>query len=114
VAAEPGGALELVAPASLVVGDRAGVEVRAHGLAGGELPVLVTPLSEGTPVEVVRGRLLRADAKVTGDDLVWRVPIVARTPGTAVFRVRMLSYSCQERCKARRQEQAIVVRVQRR
>jgi hypothetical protein len=58
-------------------------------------PLLVTPASEGDAIEVVRGRLLRADAEdEASDPLVFRIPIVARAVGTATLRVRVRGYVC--------------------
>ena len=60
-AQEGGGpiAIELRAP-PLHAGDRAELIARVRG--AGVHPLLLTPRSEGTAIEVVRGRLLRAEA----------------------------------------------------
>lgn len=87
-------------PPRLSVGDRAEVIalVRTGERAGA--PMLLTPSSEGSAVEVVRGRLMRGDADPSeGDVLRFRVPIVARTAGTAVVRVRVDGFACEaQRC----------------
>lgn len=82
-------------------------------------PLLVTPTSDGPAIEVVRGRLLRADAedpRVT--PLRFHVPFVASSPGDAVVRVRVDGWSCvssgegqPERCHTVRTEAAITLTV---
>ncbi|MBX3269037.1 MAG: hypothetical protein KF729_02180 [Sandaracinaceae bacterium] len=102
--------VELEAPPALRRGDRTEIVVRVRG--AGEHPVLVTPSSEGTAIEVVRGRLMRADAAdARAEVLELRVPIVARDAGTAVVRVRVAGYACAARCRAVRAEASLVVEV---
>jgi hypothetical protein len=63
-------------------------------------PLLLTPSVEGSAVEVVRGRLLRSDAKrVDARHLRFDVPVVARSEGTAIFRVELATYVCEQRCR---------------
>lgn len=65
-----------------------------------ELPLLLTPKIEGAAVELVRGRLLRSDAKRTEQGhLRFELPVVARTRGTAILRVTVITYVCSERCQ---------------
>ena len=65
-----------------------------------DLPLLLTPRIEGAAVELVRGRLLRSDAKwVEHGRLRFEVPVVARTEGTAILRVNVMTYVCSETCK---------------
>lgn len=67
---------------------------------GGDLPLLLTPRIEGAAVELVRGRLLRSDAKqLSGGRLRFEVPVVARSEGTAILRVSVLTYACSETCQ---------------
>ena len=102
--------VELRGPDNLRAGDTAEILVIVRGAS--RHPLLVTPRSEGTAVEVVRGRLLRADAlDPNADALELRVPIVARAPGTAVVRVRASGYACHERCRAIEAEASLVLRV---
>jgi len=98
-------------PARLVAQSAAEVIAEVEVPAGGR-PVLLTPTSEGTAVEVVRGRLLRADAdEVRPNVLRFRIPIVAHAPGTAVLRVRVLAYACDRRCRAVEGDSVVVLRV---
>lgn len=65
-----------------------------------DLPLLLTPRIEGAAVELVRGRLLRSDAKLLeGGRLRFAVPVVARSEGTAIFRVNVMTYVCTEACQ---------------
>jgi hypothetical protein len=63
-------------------------------------PLLLTPHIEGNAVELVRGRLLRADGKL--DDathLRFELPVVARSEGTAILRVDLMTYLCDPVCR---------------
>lgn len=102
--------VEIDAPPALRRGDRTEIVARVSG--AGDLPILVTPTSEGTAVEVVRGRLLRSDA-VSPDAAVLelRIPIVARDAGTAVMRVRVSGYACEARCRAVSAEASVILEV---
>lgn len=109
--------LALTPPAREIrVDDRFEVELRL-GLPEGEgdspLPLLVTPSAEGNAVEVVRGRLLRADAEdPAAHPLVLRIPLVARRAGTAVVRVRVRTFVCEEgRCEPVLAESSIAISV---
>lgn len=107
--------LVLEPPASLVEGDGAEVIVVARISPPNDLPLLVTPRSEGSAVSVVRGRLLRADAaSPEAADLQFRVPIVAHSAGTSVLRVRAAGWICAERCRQAIAEESVVLRVHRR
>lgn len=102
--------IELVAPETLRAGDRAEIVARIRG--AGPHPLLVTPRSEGTALEVVRGRLLRSDAvDPTAEVLELRIPVVAHLAGTAVVRVSVAGYACEARCRPVRAETSLVVRV---
>ncbi len=102
--------VELRAPDALHQGDRAEVVALVRG--AGAHPLLVTPSSEGTALEVVRGRLLRAEATdPQADTLEFHIPIVANGPGAAVIRVEAAGYACERRCRSVRAEASLVVHV---
>lgn len=104
----------LVAPERLVAGSTAMVVAEVSVPAGGDAPLLLTPTTEGTAVEVVRGRLLRADAERTANGtLRFRIPILAKSPGNSVLRVRVVTYACSRRCRAEEADAFIVLRVDR-
>jgi hypothetical protein len=103
-------AVELRAPERLRAGDRA--EILAEVRHAGPHPLLVTPRSEGTALEVARGRLLRADAvDASVDVLVFRIPVIAHEPGTAVVRVRVAGYACEARCRPIEVDAAVIVNI---
>jgi len=57
---------------------------------------LLTPSVEGEALRVVRGRLLRADARRDADGaLHFAIPVLARSAGTAVLHVQLLAYRCR-------------------
>ncbi len=115
VAQEGSAELVIEPPASLTVGDRASVIAVVRITPPGDRPVLVTPSSEGTAVEVVRGRLLRGDADdPDAEELRFSIPIVARAPGTAVLRVHVSGWACDERCRPVEADTEVVMRVARR
>ena len=105
----------LAPPERLAVGDRAEVIATVQIAPRNEGPILVTPVSEGAAVEVVRGRLSRPDAEdPAATPLRFRIPIVAHSPGTAVLRVHALGYACRartRRCRALESSTSIVLRV---
>ena len=102
--------VELTAPEGIAVGDRAELIARVQNSGG--LPILITPHSEGTAIEVVRGRLMRADAREpSAQVLEFHIPVVARQAGTAVIRVRAAGYACPGRCRSVQAETSMVVRV---
>lgn len=103
----------LSSPSHLVADGAAEVVAEVVVPPGGR-PILVTPTSEGTAVEVVRGRLLRTDAdEIRPNVLLFRIPIRARGPGTAVLRVRVLAYDCAVRCRAVEGDAVVVLHVDR-
>lgn len=64
------------------------------------LPLLLTPRIEGAAVELVRGRLLRSDAKpIDATHLRFEIPVVARSEGTAILRVHLTTYLCTDTCR---------------
>ena len=67
---------------------------------GGEHPLLLTPSIEGSALELVRGRLMRADAKrVDAQHLRFELPVVAKSEGTAILRVEVMTYVCSPGCR---------------
>ncbi|MFK7985249.1 MAG: hypothetical protein AB8I08_04390 [Sandaracinaceae bacterium] len=104
--------VELVLPGAVHVGDR--LELTARITGAGEHAVLLTPRSEGTAVEVVRGRLMRSDARdPSADVLEMGVPIVARAVGAAVVRVEVAGYRCAPRCRLVEASAQVVLEVDR-
>jgi len=102
--------VELQRPEAVRAGDRTEVVAVVHH--AGSRPLLLTPRSEGTAIEVVRGRLMRADAvDTTASALTFRIPVVAREPGTSVVRVHVAGYVCQDRCRAVSAEASVVIEV---
>lgn len=65
-----------------------------------DLPLALSLHIDGEAIELVRGRLLRADAKSDGQgNLEFSVPVVARSPGAAILRVELMTYACDPRCR---------------
>lgn len=115
VAQAPGVTVALEPPDGLTEGDRAEVVAVVRLAPPNDLPLLVTPNSEGAAVEVVRGRQLRADAEdPEARPLRFRIPIVARSSGTAVVRVRVSGWVCEQRCRQATGEASVALRVERR
>ena len=99
-------------PEPLRVGDRARLVLVVD--VATDVPVLVTPTHEGSAVEVVRGRLARADAVEPGArPLRFPIPVVARERGAGVVRARVTSFECvADRCEALEEEARISLRVE--
>jgi hypothetical protein len=90
--------LSIAVPEALRVGDHRALVLTLSLPPDVATPLLVTPRGEGEALEIVRGRLLRADARdPQGTPLVFDLPVVARQPGTAVVRVRAAAYRCREK-----------------
>lgn len=107
-------ALTLAPPPALAVGDRAEIVALLARGPTARGPVLLTPTSEGSAVEVVRGRLLTIDADDrAADPLRFRIPIVAATAGTSVVRVRASGWACEPACRAVEVESRVVLEVRR-
>lgn len=83
-------------------GDHAEIVALVHAEDAARGPLLITPTIDGAAVEVVRGRLFRFDAEdPTSDPLRFRVPVLARSVGTAVLSVRVDGHACEgPRCAA--------------
>lgn len=82
-------------------GDAASVIVRVRVPAGADQPLLLTPSVQGQALEVVRGRLLREDASGNADGVLhFEIPLLAKLAGTALLRVELWTYQCQQRCES--------------
>jgi len=111
--AASGVSVTLSAPDRLIAGTTAMVVAEVH-VPPSDSPLLLTPTTEGTAVEVVRGRLLRADAERSANGtLRFRIPIIAKSAGTSVLRVRVMTYACARRCRAEEADAFLVLRVDR-
>ncbi|MCB9600560.1 MAG: hypothetical protein H6721_16695 [Sandaracinus sp.] len=99
-------------PSPLHVGDRARLVLVVD--VAPDVPVLVTPTHEGRAVEVVRGRLARADAlEPDARPLRFPVPIVARERGAGVVRARVTSFVCEgDDCRPTEGEARVALRVE--
>lgn len=96
--AQTASAIEVVieAPHQLHPGDHAEIVALVHTEDAARGPLLVTPSVDGAAVEVVRGRLFRFDADdPEADPLRFRVPVLARSVGTAVLSVRVDGHACE-------------------
>lgn len=100
-------------PARVALGDRGEIVVVVIAGPSAARPLLVTPVSEGPAIEIVQGRVTRADAQDPEDDVLrFEIPFVARTAGTSVVRVRVDGFTCDEaRCHALELEQARAIEV---
>jgi len=105
-------AVRIELPVGLLAGTTASVGVYVRLPQGPEQPLLLTPSCEGDAVRVARGRLLRADARRTDQgELYFQVPIEARSAGTAVLRIALLTYRCEARCEALQVTESVTVQV---
>lgn len=105
--------IELAAEQSLRAGSHAAIEVIVRLPPGSDAPLLVTPSVEGNAVEVVRGRLSRPDAKVVPPHgLRFEVPVRARSEGTAILRIEVMTYVCVRTCQRVVLHASQVLRVQ--
>ena len=92
--------IELAPEQSLRAGAHAAIEVLVQLPPGSDAPLLLTPSVEGDAVEVVRGRLSRPDAKpLPPDRLRFEVPVRARSEGTAILRIELMTYVCSRTCQ---------------
>jgi hypothetical protein len=93
--------LTLSAPRELHVGEHAHVELLVELPPEAAEPLLITPYREGEALDVVKGRLLRSDARdPAARPLRFALPVLASAPGTAWVGVRLLAYLCAPRCRA--------------
>ncbi len=88
-------------PGALRAGTTAELMVTVSRPPDQDHPLLLTPSAEGAAIEVVRGRLLRADARSRErGQLRFAVPLRMRERGPAIVRVEVQSYRCASRCEA--------------
>ena len=93
--------LTLEVPRELHVGEHAHVDLVVELPAEAAEPLLVTPFREGEALDVVKGRLLRSDARdPSATPLRFELPVLAAAPGTALIGVKLLAYVCAPRCRA--------------
>ena len=92
--------VQLAAEQSLRTGSHSSIEVIVELPAGSDSPLLLTPSIEGNAVEVVRGRLTRSDGKLLdATHLRFEIPLLARSEGTAILRVEIMTYVCERSCR---------------
>lgn len=104
-ALEPTPTLTIEAPAELRVGARTSIPLLLHWEGTRPVQIIVSAYAEGRALDVVRGRLLRADAiDPEANPLRFELPVVAAVPGVALLNVTALAYPCAFRCEARRIE----------
>jgi hypothetical protein len=88
--------LRLTSARELHVGEHARFALEVSLPPGAAEPLLLTPFREGEALEVVKGRLLRSDARdPTARPLQFELPVLARAPGVARIGVRLLAYVCR-------------------
>lgn len=110
--AEPGPELHVAETQELRVGDRAMLDVSLELPTNAASPLLLTQTVEGEAVEVVRGRLMRKDARAPrAVPLHFDIPILARAPGTSIVRVHALLYLCEAQCQAVELERRVSIAV---
>lgn len=104
--------VSLEPPSSLRAGERA-TAVALIDLPT-DVPVILTPRVNGTALDIVRGRLLRSDAlDPDARPLRFRVPLVARSAGTAILRVHVASFRCEgDECEPIEEEASATLRIQ--
>jgi hypothetical protein len=91
----------LLLPAELHAGQHALLTIEVELPAHAGKPLLLTPFHEGEAIEVVRGRLLRSDARdPLANPLRFELPMLAHAAGAAVVGVKLLVYLCEAQCRA--------------
>lgn len=114
-ALEPQPLLRVDAPPELHVGARVSIPVSVRVPPGDTTPVLLSATASGRAIDVVKGRLLRADAIDPRETpLRFELPVIAATAGVALLRVSVLTYRCNFRCEAVRTESTLQVLVRER
>lgn len=105
VAADPNTRVQIDAPQELQVGARLSIPVSVQTDESDTTPVLLSATSAGRAINVVKGRLLRADAiDPHANPLRFELPVVAASPGVALLNITVLTYRCAFRCEAVRTE----------
>jgi len=103
--------LTFATPAPLTTDQRAELSLELTPPPGGRA-WMITLRSEGTAVEVVRGRLLATDAvDANARPLELRVPIVARSPGVGIVHAELSGWRCAESCEAVSLEASVTLHV---
>lgn len=91
----------LRAPPEMVVGELSRLEIEVQLPEVAAEPLMLTPYRDGEALEVVKGRLLRSDARdPAGQPLRFELPVLARAHGSARVGVRLLAYLCEPGCRA--------------
>lgn len=106
--------VQLAAEQTLSAGAHAAIEVLVELPEGNDAPLLLTPSLEGVALEVVRGRLSRPDGKAVdeaGTRLRFEIPVRARSEGTAILHVDVMTYVCSRTCERVVLRSSQVVRV---
>ncbi len=89
--------LEVTGALELRVGAHSALSVVLTLPEGAAEPVLLTPTAEGEALEVVRGRLMRGDARRAQQGaLYFELPVVAKSSGSSIVRIHALAYACRE------------------
>lgn len=92
--------VRIAQPPALSQGNHASLRVEVELSPNVARPLLLTPHVEGQPIEVVKGRLLRADAHdADASTLIFDLPVRVLGPGTAVVHVEVSAYACAQRCR---------------
>lgn len=84
---------------------------------GVEARLALTPSTEGSTLEVVRGRFLTYEARRETDTegrtrLVFSVPVIAHAPGAAVLRIDIDALVCTEACTQVQQSERFPIDVE--
>ncbi|HEX7481005.1 MAG TPA: hypothetical protein VF331_24595 [Polyangiales bacterium] len=119
VAREPtapaGVQIHVAAPETIPDGTHTAVTVTVDFAQPNDQPLLLTPTSQGSALEVVRGRLSRSDARrISETQLRFELPVVAHGEGTAIVHVELAAYVCKTRCERVVASADQVVRIARR
>jgi hypothetical protein len=92
--------IEIKGDSSLARGSHASVPILVELADPKSGPLLLTPSIEGAAIELLRGRLLGADAKTLDEThLRFELPVFARSEGTAILRIELSAYECSQRCR---------------
>jgi hypothetical protein len=110
LADDEGVELQLAEHVELRVGDRAALAVTLQLPAHAGAPLLLTQTVEGEALEVVRGRLMRKDARdPKASPLKFDIPVFAKAQGNSIVRVHALVYVCHAECEAHELEKRVSV-----
>lgn len=105
--------LHLAPEQQLRAGSHNTIEVVVELPPGNDSPLLLTPSTSGSAVELVRGRLSRSDGKASDATHVrFEIPVLARTEGTAILSIELMTYVCARTCRRVLVQGSQVLRVQ--